>query len=256
MGLTKNVRHHNQTYVWNGRTWYNAKTYSVPHAALAQILDRLLPESDRDAVASDIANEKRLQELREQEAETRRRAEEGASRIRSKSASLFAQALGLKNYKTITETFGAVSPTYSDLLFCSEWHLCRAEIITRDRFQCRDCGIEGRGIGQGCLQVHHLHYVLNYPPWDYPHDTLLTLCPDCHGKRHEFGFVPVYEMVDGRLVVRKLRPCIRCLGAGFFPQWEHIRAGICFRCEGGRFESQPDFVAVPLEKAPPLRVPS
>ena len=64
----------------------------------------------------------------------------------------------------------------------------------------------------------------------------MTLCKACHTKLHEAGRVLVYEEVDGKLVRRKLKPCIRCLGAGFFPQWEHIEAGICFRCHGARFD--------------------
>ena len=56
------------------------------------------------------------------------------------------------------------------------WKLKRLEVLKRDRFRCRDCG------RCNCsLQVHHLTYANLY---DEPLEDLITLCDDCHKKRH------------------------------------------------------------------------
>lgn len=34
----------------------------------------------------------------------------------------------------------------------------------------------------------------------------------------------------------RLTPCHRCKGAGFFPEFRHVSNGVCFRCNGSRYE--------------------
>jgi 5-methylcytosine-specific restriction endonuclease McrA len=138
-----------------------------------------------------------------------------------------------------TRTAGS---SYSDLLDTAEWRQRRAPILSRDQYRCQDCGRCEESAGKGTLQVHHKYYVRGRLPWNYLDDALITLCSDCHRKRHRSGVIFVYDEIDGKLVRTKMRPCIRCLGAGIFPQWWYYEDGICFRCRGAKFEIEVDAI--------------
>lgn len=87
------------------------------------------------------------------------------------------------------------------------------------------------------LAVHHKRYIVGKNAWEYDDEDLVTLCQDCHSKVHEFLPVQAYvEEEDGRLIVMNYTPCYRCNGSGYLPQYSHVKNGICFRCEGARFE--------------------
>ena len=64
----------------------------------------------------------------------------------------------------------------------SRWQKKRLEIMERDGWACRSCGASGEGV---TLNVHHAYYESNKAPWQYPDDTLLTWCEECHAFRHE-----------------------------------------------------------------------
>ena len=83
------------------------------------------------------------------------------------------------------------------------------------------------------LHVHHMYYVKGKAPWDYPSDSLVTMCANCHFSWHEMNEVEYY-LEDGSII--NLTPCYRCNGAGHFPHFQHVESGICFRCKGMRFE--------------------
>ncbi len=34
------------------------------------------------------------------------------------------------------------------------------------------------------LNIHHNYYLLGKRPWEYNDDVLITLCSQCHQKRH------------------------------------------------------------------------
>lgn len=80
------------------------------------------------------------------------------------------------------------------------------------------------------LNIHHTHYTRGCKPWEYENDSLVTLCEDCHKKRHETSSIPLYDQ-DKRLI-SKLVPCSRCGGSGYLPQYSHVVHGICFKCYG------------------------
>jgi len=69
---------------------------------------------------------------------------------------------------------------YKQQLQKSEWKEKRAEIYARDGHACVDC--KKRGVTIHC---HHNHYVKGMKPWDYPAYALVTVCKDCHDKRHK-----------------------------------------------------------------------
>jgi len=56
------------------------------------------------------------------------------------------------------------------------WQKKRLEIMNRDRFECICCG-EDKGLQ---LHVHHTYYGKGKAPWEYPDDSLETLCEECH----------------------------------------------------------------------------
>lgn len=86
----------------------------------------------------------------------------------------------------------------------------------------------------GNLHVHHTYYQDGKEPWQYPDDSLCTLCWDCHELLHRNKEVPVLNYEGKR--IDSLAPCRRCSGAGYFPQYQHIENGICFRCRGAKYE--------------------
>lgn len=60
------------------------------------------------------------------------------------------------------------------------WQKKRLEIMERDGWVCRDCKC-----GTDTLNVHHCYYERSIAPWDYPDESLLTLCESCHERRHD-----------------------------------------------------------------------
>ncbi|HVK09338.1 MAG TPA: hypothetical protein VM597_11225 [Gemmataceae bacterium] len=145
----------------------------------------------------------------------------------------------VSGYAALRERYSECEIPYEELLSTSEWLERRALVLDRDKRQCVNCGSTGAANGsQLILQVHHRYYVRGWLPWDYPDDALTTLCLACHRELHEKESMPVYEVINGKLVRINWRPCIRCLGAGFFPQYTHVEGGVCFRCRGARFDME------------------
>ena len=65
--------------------------------------------------------------------------------------------------------------TYLDKLQDKRWIKKRKRILKRDEYKCTVCGSKKN------LQVHHTFYYSDSPdPWDYPDESLLTACRDCH----------------------------------------------------------------------------
>lgn len=84
------------------------------------------------------------------------------------------------------------------------------------------------------LHVHHTYYQKSLHPWEYPNESLETYCWECHQKIHLNSKIPCYDK-NGNLI-GNLTSCLRCSGAGEFPEYRHIEAGICFRCRGAKYE--------------------
>ena len=158
--------------------------------------------------------------------------------------------------------------TYSDLLQTDEWKTRRTEILKLNDFYCTKCGLSETHWHDGklisfdkskyvdnvfkgeritadvpfesdkniYLHVHHKLYVLGRLPWDYTNEELTTLCNWCHWELHENEQIKVYHQTDLGLEETILTVCSRCNGAGVFPEYSHIQAGICFKCNGARYE--------------------
>lgn len=80
------------------------------------------------------------------------------------------------------------------------------------------------------LNIHHTYYTRECKPWEYENDSLVTLCEDCHKKRHENTGIPLYD--QEKRFISNLIPCDRCGGSGYLPQYNHVEHGICFKCNG------------------------
>jgi hypothetical protein len=58
--------------------------------------------------------------------------------------------------------------------------MMRLKILDRDNATCRHCNSKEK-----TLHVHHMYYTMDesgewLKPWEYPKDSLITLCEDCH----------------------------------------------------------------------------
>ena len=65
--------------------------------------------------------------------------------------------------------------TYAEKLKDPRWQKMRLKVLERDRWACKSCGS-----GDITLHVHHWYYKQNADPWEYPIESLETLCADCH----------------------------------------------------------------------------
>jgi hypothetical protein len=72
-----------------------------------------------------------------------------------------------------------MAESYFELLKHPEWQKKRLRIMERDDFQCRECSDKGT-----TLNVHHSYYTKGAKPWEYPDESLRTLCEVCHEERH------------------------------------------------------------------------
>ena len=81
------------------------------------------------------------------------------------------------------------------------------------------------------LHIHHQYYIKDRNPWEYEDDALVTLCADCHQKRHNTTNIPMYS-TNGELLKSNLQLCNRCQGRGYIPQYHYYYEGICFQCYG------------------------
>lgn len=87
------------------------------------------------------------------------------------------------------------------------------------------------------LHVHHKYYILGRLPWDYADEAFLTLCDSCHFNIHKMEYIQVFEEKGGELLGLDFNLCRRCHGAGFFPEYSHLQGGVCFNCNGARYEN-------------------
>lgn len=65
--------------------------------------------------------------------------------------------------------------TYAEKLRNPRWQKKRLEIFKRDEFKCRLCGDT-----ETELHLHHIEYLKDTEPYDYPDDLLITYCKHCH----------------------------------------------------------------------------
>lgn len=91
--------------------------------------------------------------------------------------------------------------SYYDKLRDPRWQKMRLKIMERDRFSCRFCYDT-----ESTLNVHHFFYDHGADPWDYPAESLITLCERCHVEFHvsRFGQSIVQALVIGGAGLQEL----------------------------------------------------
>lgn len=66
------------------------------------------------------------------------------------------------------------SDWYTKQLSHPKWKEKRQVILERDNHECQLCGLKKE------LQIHHGYYTKRTNLWEYPDDSLITLCSLCH----------------------------------------------------------------------------
>lgn len=84
--------------------------------------------------------------------------------------------------------------TYAEKLKDPCWQKKRLEVLDRDDFTCQHCHSETK-----TLHVHHLDYLPDREPWDYPIEFFLTLCESCHEEE------TIERPKDEKLILRWVR---------------------------------------------------
>ena len=82
----------------------------------------------------------------------------------------------------------------------SRWQKKRLEIMERDKWACRSCGAAGDGV---TLNVHHAYYEAGKKPWEYPNQSLVTWCEECHKSRHSMMRQMQEELVRSPIMAAK-----------------------------------------------------
>ncbi len=63
-----------------------------------------------------------------------------------------------------------------------KWKVCRARILRRDKYQCRNCRRYGRLTE--ATEVHHIKHLTDAPELAFNPDNLISLCHKCHLAAH------------------------------------------------------------------------
>jgi hypothetical protein len=80
--------------------------------------------------------------------------------------------------------------TYAEKLKDPRWQKIRLKVFERDDWECQACSDRSSP-----LHVHHLWYEKGLDPWDYPTDSLETLCEYCHARETEWKESDDFYMV-------------------------------------------------------------
>lgn len=81
--------------------------------------------------------------------------------------------------------------SYNEQIKSPHWQKRRLQILQRDNFTCQICSSTEK-----TLHVHHLCYRKDAKIWDYPDNTLITLCEDCHRMEHEMQSENDYSVTN------------------------------------------------------------
>jgi len=77
-----------------------------------------------------------------------------------------------------------MSVQYKYLLKLPKWQKIRYRVMELRQWKCECCGED-----EAPLQVHHLDYLPQTSPWEYPEEWLEVLCEKCHKWRELFNAI-------------------------------------------------------------------
>lgn len=95
------------------------------------------------------------------------------------------------------------------------------------------------------LHVHHRYYLLDSLPWEYNDKVLVTMCSGCHHNWHEKNKAVVYQKRGKKYYTLNVTPCERCNGVGSLLQYKYYMDGICFKCNGARYNELIEYCKPP-----------
>jgi|GEM_PF-2507864 hypothetical protein len=75
----------------------------------------------------------------------------------------------------------SLKKSYAERLKDPRWQKMRLKILERDEWCCQICFDS-----KETLHIHHRYYKKNTDPWDYPLESLVTLCESCHESEAEY----------------------------------------------------------------------
>ena len=96
-------------------------------------------------------------------------------RKKNKTKKVVTKAI-VKPYKKLTKE------QYAEALQHPKWQKKRLKMFERGNWQCRECGDT-----ETMLHLHHLKYTKKYP-WNEPAKNLITICSNCHKKKHKIKY--------------------------------------------------------------------
>lgn len=143
----------------------------------------------------------------------------------------FSQVLTNQTFLTIQYNFGYVidEAIYDSILIS----VTEGNKLIALRFQPRSFNVKG-------LNIHHKFYTRGRKPWEYPNDALITLCEDCHKKRHETTPVSLFDAQHNH--VKNLCSCKKCGGSGYLSQYWYRDNGVCYDCRGEGINLDEDLI--------------
>lgn len=113
----------------------------------------------------------------------------------------------------------------------NEWKEFRLKILETDNYTCCRCN-EYYGETPSFLNVHHNTYYRHRKPWDYPIDTLTTLCRKCHAQEHgiiipdsDWEFVSCYDEGELSAECEYCGNKMRYVHILYHPNWGYIQVG-------------------------------
>ena len=91
-----------------------------------------------------------------------------------------------------------MTKTYAEKLRDPRWQKKRLQVLQDAGFACSECGSVER-----TLHIHHPFYRKGVEPWDYPSNSIICLCGDCHKKHH--AKKAELDRIAGRLSEKNLK---------------------------------------------------
>jgi hypothetical protein len=112
----------------------------------------------------------------------------------------------------------------------NEWKEFRESVLDVDNYECVRCN--RRAVEGAILQVHHLKYLPGKKPWQYPLESVETLCKRCHAVEHskvepnrDWTLIDIEDLGD---LVGECEYCdndIRYVHELYHPKWGHLNVG-------------------------------